>query len=70
MTAQHHDVQHDIPAGEQFAAPDRIDPVGPITVPKRYKIAARAMAFFGVVGISAMAVTVMAPSGLPWVVGG
>ncbi|WP_329003954.1 hypothetical protein OHA18_11345 [Kribbella sp. NBC_00709] len=71
MTAQqHHDVQHETPVDQQFAAPDRTDPAGPITVPKRYRIAARAMALFGIVGVSTMAVTVMAPNGLPWVVGG
>ncbi|WP_371405543.1 hypothetical protein OHA10_08080 [Kribbella sp. NBC_00662] len=71
MTAQqHHEVQHETPADEQFATPDRTEAVSPITVPKRYRIAARAMALVGVAGASAMAVTVMTPNGLPWVVGG
>jgi hypothetical protein len=39
-------------------------------VPKRYRVAARAMALVGIAGMSTMAVTVMAPNGLPWVVGG
>jgi hypothetical protein len=70
MTAQHHDVQHEAPADEQFTAPDRTDSAGPIAAPKRYRIAARAMALVGVAGMSAMAAAVIAPSGLPWVVGG
>lgn len=71
MTAQqHHDVQHEAPADEQFAAPDRTDAPGPITVPKRYKVAARAMALVGIAGVSTLAVAVATPSGLPWVVGG
>jgi hypothetical protein len=70
MTAQHHEVQHEAPADEQFTAPDRTDPAGPIAVPKRYRVAARAMALVGIAGMSTMAVTVMAPNGLPWVVGG
>ena len=70
MTAQHHDVQHETPADEQNAAPDGTDPVGPIMLPKRDKIGARAMALAGVVGLSTMAVAVMAPNGLPWTVSG
>jgi hypothetical protein len=66
MTAQqHHDVQHETPADEQFAAPDRTDPLGPITLPMRYKVGARAMALVGVVGLSAAAAAVMAPTGWP-----
>jgi hypothetical protein len=71
MTAQHHDVQHATPADEQYAAPDRTEQLGPITLPKWHKVAARAMALVGVVGVSTMAAAaVMTPSGLPWVVGG
>lgn len=68
MTAQqHHDVQHETPADEQYAAPDRTDPLGPITLPTRYKIGARAMALVGVVGLSAAAAAVMVPASNPWV---
>ncbi|NUR96925.1 MAG: hypothetical protein HOV67_16890 [Kribbellaceae bacterium] len=67
MTAQHHDVQHETPAAEQDAAPDRTDPLGPIALPKRHQVGARAMALAGVVGMSAMAVAVMVPNGSPWV---
>ncbi|GAA3139441.1 hypothetical protein JOF29_000324 [Kribbella aluminosa] len=68
MTAQqHHDVQHETPADEQYAAPDRTDPLGPIALPKRHQVGARALALVGVVGMSTMAVAVAAPSGLPWV---
>lgn len=70
MTAQQHDVQHETPADEQYAAPDRTDQLGPITLPKWHRAGARAMALAGVVGISTMAAAVMTPSGLPWVVGG
>ncbi|MGW6201830.1 hypothetical protein ACWF0M_37150 [Kribbella sp. NPDC055110] len=66
MTAQqHHDVQHHQPADEQSAAPDRTDPLGPITLPMRHKVGARAMALVGVVGLSAAAAAVMVPNGWP-----
>ncbi|TCC21048.1 hypothetical protein [Kribbella speibonae] len=61
MTAQHHDVQHETPAAEQNTAPDHTDPLGPITLPKRHKVGARAMALVGVVGMSTMAVAVAGP---------
>jgi len=70
MTAQHHDVQHEIPADEHGAAPDRTDPLGPITLPKRHRIGARAAALAGVVGLSAVAAAVAAPSSYPWPTGG
>ena len=67
MTAQHHDVQHETPAEKQNAAPDRTDPLGPITLPKRTRIGARAMALVGTVGMSTMAAAVMVPDGNVWV---
>ena len=71
MTAQQHDVQHVTSADEQYAAPDRTDQLGPIASPRWHRVAARAMALVGLVGISTMAAAaVMTPSGLPWVVGG
>jgi hypothetical protein len=66
MTAQHHDVQYHDPAEEQPAGPDRTDPLGPITLPTRYKIGARAMALVGTVGLSAAAAAVVVPDGLPF----
>jgi hypothetical protein len=66
MTAQHHDVQHHLPPDEQSAAPDRTDPVGPITLPTRHKIGARAMALVGVVGLSAAAAAIVVPDGVPF----
>jgi len=65
MTAQHHDVQHETPADEQNAAPDRTDPLSTLR-----KLGAWAVALTGVVGISTMAVAVMTPSCLPWTCGG
>jgi hypothetical protein len=71
MTAQHHDVQQDLPATEQSTVqnpgPDRTDPLGPITLPKRHKVGARAMALVGVVGMSTMAAAVVSPfSDMAW----
>ena len=66
MTAQHHDVQHETPAAEQSTAPDSTDPLGPILLPKRSNVGARAMALAGVVGLSTVAAAVVAPAGLPW----
>ena len=76
MTAQHHVVQQDLPAtGQQntvqntvqHSVPDRTDPLGPITLPKRHKVGARAMALVGVVGMSTMAVAVASPfSDMAW----
>jgi hypothetical protein len=65
MTAQHHDVQSH-PAEEQSAVPDRTDPLGPITLPTRYKVGARALALVGTVGLSAAAAAVVVPDGLPF----
>lgn len=65
MTAQHHDVQHETPAAEQSAAPERTD-----SLPMFHKVGRWAMALVGLAGISTMAVAVMAPCGQPWVVGG
>ncbi|TDO62514.1 hypothetical protein EV651_106128 [Kribbella sp. VKM Ac-2571] len=66
MTAQHHDVQHHHPADEPSAAPDRTDPLGPIQLPMRHKVGARAMALVGIVGLSAAAAAVVVPDGLPF----
>ncbi|GAA1134673.1 hypothetical protein GCM10009630_36570 [Kribbella jejuensis] len=66
MTAQHHDVQHETPAEVQATAPEQTDPLGPITLPMRYKVGARALALVGVVGLSAAAAAVVMPDGLPF----
>ncbi|MEV4265987.1 hypothetical protein [Kribbella sp. NPDC049584] len=68
MTAQqHHDVQPETTADLQTTAPEHTDPLGPITLPTRYKVGARAMALVGTVGLSALAAAVVAaPDGLPW----
>ena len=53
MTAQHNEVQQ--PDVQQ---PESTDPLGPITLPRRSKIGARAMALVGTVGLSAFAAAV------------
>jgi hypothetical protein len=55
MTAQHHEEQPDV---QQVS--ESTDPLGPITLPKRSKIGARAMALVGTVGLSAFAAAVAA----------
>ena len=53
MTAQH---QPESQPDAQSTAPDATDPLGPITLPKRTKIGARALALVGTVGMSTFAV--------------
>jgi hypothetical protein len=52
MTAQHHESDPDV----QSTTPDATDPLGPITLPKRTKVGARAMALVGTVGLSTFAI--------------
>jgi acetyltransferase-like isoleucine patch superfamily enzyme len=68
MTAQHHDVQSKIPADPNCPTPESTDPLGPITLPKRSKVGARAMALAGTVGLSAFAAAaaVVTPDSIPW----
>jgi hypothetical protein len=68
MTAQHHDVQSNLPADQHCPEPESTDPLGPITLPKRSKVGARAMALAGTVGLSALAAAavVAAPDSIPW----
>jgi hypothetical protein len=54
MTAQHHD-EHDLPEARTTAT-DATDPLGPITLPKRTKVGARAMALVGTLGLSTFAI--------------
>jgi hypothetical protein len=55
MTA-HYEDKPDV----QQQAPEGTDPLGPIMLPKRSKIGARAMALVGTVGLSAFAAAVAA----------
>jgi hypothetical protein len=56
MTAQHKQDEVDVPR----QTTEGTDPLGPITLPKRSKIGARAMALVGTVGLSAFAAAVAA----------
>jgi len=51
MTAQHEAEQPEV-----RTTSDATDPLGPITLPKRTKVGARAMALVGTVGMSAFAI--------------
>ena len=51
---------HEENADIQQQAPEGTDPLGPIMMPKRSKIGARAMALVGTVGLSAFAAAVAA----------
>jgi hypothetical protein len=62
MTAQHNEAQPEVQSG----TPDTIagtDPIGPMMLPRRSKVGARAMALVGTVGMSAFAVTMMTNGG-------
>ncbi|TCC59491.1 hypothetical protein E0H73_22930 [Kribbella pittospori] len=61
MTAQHHD---DDLRDAQLERPDSTDPLGPITLPKRAHVGARAMALVGTVGMSAFALAAVANAGV------
>ncbi|MEI8407448.1 MULTISPECIES: hypothetical protein [unclassified Kribbella] len=56
MTAQHNEVQQP----DHVQQSEGTDPLGPITLPQRSKIGARAMALVGSVGLSAFAAAVAA----------
>jgi hypothetical protein len=64
MTAQHHTAQqqgqHHEGQPDGRPVPDGTDPLGPITLPTRSKVGARAMALVGTVGLSAFAAAVAA----------
>lgn len=60
MTAQHHDEQPDT------QVQDATDPIGPITLPKRSRIGARAMALVGTVGMSAFALAAASETCSTW----
>lgn len=56
MTAQHQ--QHDDQLDPQTIDAERTDPIGPITLPRRTKVGARALALVGTASVAAMAVHV------------
>ncbi|HEY0475506.1 MAG TPA: hypothetical protein VGD34_27735 [Kribbella sp.] len=65
MTAQHH--QHDNQFDSQSVGGEQTDPIGPITLPTRSRVGARAMALAGTVGMAAFGVAVMTEAaGGPW----
>ncbi|HEY4571196.1 MAG TPA: hypothetical protein VIH10_17120 [Kribbella sp.] len=70
MTAQHHEVQPEVQPGVQPEIPvttgNLADPLGPITLPKRTKVGARAMALAGTVGLSAFAIAAVADGSITW----
>jgi hypothetical protein len=68
MTAQHHDVQPETTVDSSTSTtPEHTDPLGPIALPKRHVVGARAMALVGTVGLSTLAAAVVAvPNGYPW----
>ncbi|TDD49749.1 hypothetical protein E1263_31850 [Kribbella antibiotica] len=59
MTAQNHHVQNDECRDLADQAPTETDPLGPITLPTRLRIGARALALSGVVGLAAAAAAVV-----------
>jgi hypothetical protein len=59
MTAQH-DTQQD--PENQSTTTEATDPLGPITLPKRNQVGARALALVGTVGLSAVALAAVADS--------
>jgi hypothetical protein len=63
MTAQYDETQTDVQS-----TPDQTDPLGPITLPTRTKVGARAMALVGTVGLSAIALAAAADgaSAITW----
>ena len=70
MTAQHHEVKSEVQAAVQPEIPvttgNLADPLGPITLPKRTKVGARAMALAGTVGLSAFAIAAVADGSITW----
>ncbi|WP_350280559.1 hypothetical protein [Kribbella sp. HUAS MG21] len=56
MTAQHYLFESVTPAGK----PEYADPLGPITLPTRDRVGARALALAGTVGLSSFAAAAMA----------
>ncbi|WP_405062540.1 hypothetical protein OG474_13105 [Kribbella sp. NBC_01505] len=55
MTAQNHNVQNDECRDHADQAATETDPLGPIALPTRTRIGARAMALTGLVGLAAAA---------------
>ncbi len=57
MTAQNNDFQNDECRDQADQAATETDPLGPIAMPKRSRIGARAMALVGTVSMAAVAMT-------------
>lgn len=68
MTAQHHTAKNQPEQPDvQLPIQDGTDPLGPIMLPKRSKVGARAMALVGTVGLSAFAAAAAANvADSPW----
>jgi hypothetical protein len=58
MTAQNHDLQNDECRDLADQAATETDPLGPVSLPTRIRIGARALALTGIVGLSAAAYAV------------
>ncbi|MGW6279225.1 hypothetical protein [Kribbella sp. NPDC055071] len=63
MTAQH-DTQQD--PENQPTTTEATDPLGPIILPKRTKVGARALALVGTVGLSAVALASVVDGCITW----
>lgn len=61
MTAQYDENPTDVPSTQ-----DQTDPLGPITLPARTKVGARAMALVGTVGLSAIALAAVTDAASTW----
>ena len=60
MTAQNHHAQNDECRDPADQAATETDPLGPINLPTRIRIGARALALTGLVGLSTIAMTMAA----------
>ena len=61
MTAQNHNLQNDDEGRDPAdQAATETDPLGPVSLPTRLRIGARALALTGVVGLSTMAMAMAA----------
>jgi hypothetical protein len=56
MTAQHDDAQTEVTSILDSGNSETTDPIGPITLPKRTKVGARALALAGSIGMGAFAI--------------
>ncbi|TDD49748.1 hypothetical protein E1263_31845 [Kribbella antibiotica] len=63
MTAENHDLQNDECRDLADQAATETDPLGPVSLPTRIRIGARALALTGIVGLSTIAMAVAADGG-------